>query len=109
VPESLLSVWRQRWAWRSQGAASAVVVGGIDFGSPSPWHLQVGTIAETRVTGVGQELRGFGRIDSINGTSDYCAVDPNCRLFFTVSGYVASSVSARQVEFTGGAVSRLRA
>jgi len=85
------------------------VVGGIDFGSPSPWHLQVGTIAETRVTGVGQELRGFGRIDSINGTSDYCAVDPNCRLFFTVSGYVASSVSARQVEFTGGAVSRLRA
>jgi hypothetical protein len=86
------------------GSASAVVVGGIDFGSPAPWHLEVGTIAETRITGVGQELRGFGRIDSINGTSDYCAVDSSCRLFFTVAGYVSSSVSARYTEFTGGTV-----
>jgi hypothetical protein len=65
------------------GDASAVVVGGIDFGVIGQVsHLETTTVAETLINAAGQTLQGYGQINTVNNDSTYCAVDANCRLFF---------------------------
>lgn len=91
--------------------ASAIVVGMVDFGAlGNTGYLATTTLAETFITGNGQELRGYGQINTINGAANYCAVDPNCRLFFTFSNYTSQNFNtpaglfANTVEFLGGLV-----
>jgi hypothetical protein len=92
-------------------AASAVVIGGIDFGATgNTGYLATTTLSETFITGNGQNLRGYGQINTINGDTTYCASDPNCRLFFTFQNYISQNFNTpagpfgSTAEFTGGLV-----
>jgi hypothetical protein len=88
----------------SSGSASAVIVGNIDFGSTGVvQHLETTTVAETLVNAAGQTLTGYGQINTVNGASLYCAVDPNCRLFFSFT-YNTQSFSATNASFNAGAI-----
>lgn len=84
-------------------AAAGVVVGGIDFGAGLA-HLDTTTLAETLITGDGQILSGYGQVNTVNGSSNYCAVDPNCRLFFSFTGYESQAFSTTGGQFTDGTI-----
>jgi hypothetical protein len=86
-------------------SASAIVVGGIDFGSPGTSHLDTTTLAETLVNAQGQTLLGYGQVNTVNGESQnqYCAVDANCRLFFTIS-YNTQAFNGVSAAFNSGSV-----
>ena len=51
--------------------ASAVVIGGVDFGTlggaPSRTHLETATLAQTFVNGNGQNATAYGFITTVNG------------------------------------------
>jgi len=89
----------------SAGNASAIVVGGIDFGALGlTGHLETTTLAETLILGNGQNLMGYGVVNTANGDSTYCAVDANCRLFFSFTSYTSQNFSPATVQFSGGLV-----
>lgn len=84
--------------------ASAVVVGGINFGTlGNTMHIETATLAETFVNNVGQSLQGYGTISTVNGSNNYCAVG-SCSLYYYFSGYTASAFNNNQIQFTGGVV-----
>lgn len=88
------------------GNASAIVVGGIDFGAPAgATHLETTTLAETLITGNGQNLEAYGQINTVNGNlpGDYC-VAGGCKLYFHAYNYVSTNFSATHVDFTGGII-----
>lgn len=86
--------------------ASAVIVGGIDFGTLGTGiHLETATLAETFVNGVGQSLQGYGVVTTVNGDSTYCADgSSNCALYFYFHDYTVSSFSGSYATFEGGTV-----
>ncbi len=57
--------------------ASAVIVGGVDFGTlggaPFRAHLETATLAQTFVNGNGQNATAYGFITTVNGDNTYCA------------------------------------
>lgn len=84
--------------------ASAVVVGGINFGAlGNTVHIETATLAETFVNGVGQSLQGYGVISTINGSNNYCAVG-NCSLYYHFYDYTVSAFNGAGVQFTGGKI-----
>ena len=84
-------------------SANAIVVGGIDFGSPGTSHLDTTTVSETLVNAAGQTLLGYGQVNTVNGSSQnvYCAADPNCRLFFSFS-YNTQAFTGATASFNNG-------
>jgi hypothetical protein len=88
--------------------ASAVIVGGIDFGTlGTGTHLETATLAETFVNGVGQSLQGYGTVTTVNGDSTYCANNTSgCTLYFYFHDYVVQTLDpiTGKVTFTGGKV-----
>lgn len=67
--------------------ASAIVVGGIDFGvlgeNPLNTHLETATLAQTYIDGVGQAATAYGLITTVNGDLSYCADgSSNCSLYY---------------------------
>lgn len=67
--------------------ASAIIVGGIDFGilgeNPTNIHLETATLAQTYINGVGQAATAYGLITSVNGDLSYCADgSSNCALYY---------------------------
>jgi hypothetical protein len=87
-------------------SASAVVVGGIDFGALGELsHLETTTLAETLVNAPGQTLLGYGQVNTINGLDqgDYCAIDADCRLFFAFS-YNTTAFNGLAASFDQGSV-----
>lgn len=88
--------------------ASAVIVGGIDFGSlGSTMNIETATLAETFVNGVGQTLSGYGVITTVNSDGTYCADGTaNCALYYYFHDYTVSTFNAGtgKVQFTGGIV-----
>ena len=85
------------------GSASAIVVGGIDFGALGlTSHLETTTLAETLINGNGQNLLGYGVVNTVNGTANYAG--PGQSLYFIVNNYTSNSFSAASVNFTGGTV-----
>jgi hypothetical protein len=88
--------------------ASAIIVGGIDFGTLGTGvHLETATLAETFVNGVGQSLQGYGVVTTVNGDSTYCANNTsNCSLYFFFHDYSVQTFDGGtgKVTFTGGVV-----
>lgn len=88
----------------SAGSASAIIVGGIDFGATGTvQHIETTTVAEQVVTAAGQTLLGYGVVTTVNGDTTYCAVGSTCQLFFTFS-YNVLSFTPTHVEFNLGVV-----
>jgi hypothetical protein len=83
------------------GHASAVVVGGVDFGAAPFTHLETATLAETIVTQDGDILQGYGQINTVNGNISYAGPD---RLYFTFDNYVTTNFSPTTADFTGGVI-----
>ena len=83
------------------GAASAIIVGGVDFGTPGTTHMESATLAEQLIKGVGDTLTGYGQINTVNGNILYAGAD---RLYYTFENYTAATFSATDVDFTGGLV-----
>lgn len=92
------------------GSASAVIVGGIDFGalggSPTYSHLETSTLAETFITGNGQTLTGYGVVTSVNGDNTY-AVNPSESLYYVFT-YTSQNFTSSSVGFTGGTIDLYR-
>lgn len=82
-------------------SANAIVVGGIDFGvlgdNPINTHFETATLAQTLIDGDGQSVTSYGRIDSINGETGYCAGGGTCRLY-----YIATFDNSAGFEASGG-------
>lgn len=89
------------------GSSMATVKGGIFFDPTVPGHLETTTVAETLITGNGQELFGYGVVTTVNGNSSYCAVG-TCQLFFRFSDYISQNITATSIEFSGGVVEVFR-
>jgi hypothetical protein len=79
----------------------AVNIGGLAL--PNGPELQIASIFENVVTGVGQTLRGYGEISQINGQAigSLCA---GCELTYTFDNYVVTSLTANNINFTGGTI-----
>lgn len=88
------------------GPASAIIVGGIDFGTIGlTSELETTTLAETLITGTGQSLSGYGLVTSVNGDTTYCADNTsNCALYFYFHDYTSQTFDGSHVTFTGGVV-----
>lgn len=89
--------------------ASAIVVGGIDFGvigaDPINTHLETATLAQTYVNGDGQNATAYGYITSVNGDTSYCANNGTCGLFYVAEFTGSQNFTGSYVEFTGATVS----
>lgn len=90
--------------------ASAIVVGGIDFGAmgaePTRTHLETATLAQTYVNGDGQNATAYGYITTINGDTSYCADgSSNCGLYYVAEFSNTQNFSSTYVEFTATEVS----
>jgi len=89
----------------ASGAASATVIGGVDFG-PFGFHIDTTTLAETFVGANGDIARGYGVVNTINGNSAYAGTD---KLFFIFDNYVAKDYDTtdptdNKVNFSGGVI-----
>jgi hypothetical protein len=86
--------------------ASAIIVGGIDFGVlGNTVNIETSTLAETFITGVGQTLSGYGLVTTVNGDTTYCADGSgNCALYYYFHDYTVTAFNGSQVQFTGGTV-----
>ena len=89
----------------ASGSASAIVVGGVDFGTlgedPTRSHLETATLAETFINGDNQLLMGYGVVEKVNGDSSYAS--GNNLLYFTFE-YTSQNFTGSTVEFTDGTV-----
>jgi hypothetical protein len=85
--------------------ASAIIIGGIDFGSSGATHLETATLAETYIGGNGQSLTAYGQVTTVNGDTSYCADGTaNCALYYVLSGYTSKNFTGATVQFTGGTI-----
>lgn len=90
--------------------ASAIIVGGIDFGvlggDPTKTHIETATLAQTFINGNGQSASVYGYITTVNGDNTYCADGSgNCGLFYTATFSGSQNFSSSYVEFTSATVS----
>jgi hypothetical protein len=85
--------------------ASAIVVGGVDFGdigdAPTNSHFETTTVAETFINGNGQMLSGYGVINTVNGDNAYAGGN---QLYFTFTNYISANFTGDSVDFLGGTV-----
>lgn len=85
----------------ASGSASAIVVGGVDFGVLGLTnHIETTTLAETFVNAVGQTLTGYGQVNTVNGNLFYAGAN---RLYFTFT-YDVTSFSSSSASFNNGIV-----
>ncbi len=86
----------------ASGSASAIVVGGVDYGAAGATaYLETTTVAETFINGTGQQLQGYGQINTVNGNLSYAGAN---RLYFVFNNYISDTFSSSNVSFTGGVV-----
>ena len=84
------------------GAASAVVISGVDFGPLGATNqISVGSLTETFISGSGQTLTGYGNISQVNGTTSYAGSNS---LYFIVHDYISKNFTPSSTDFTGGVV-----
>lgn len=96
----------------ASGSASAIVVGGVDFGvlgdAPINQHIETTTLAETFINGDGQTLTGYGVVNTVNGDSTYTASGDKLYYSFTYTSqnFVDNPApTADTVEFINGTIS----
>jgi len=84
------------------GSASAVIVGGVDFGAAGALnHFETTTLAETFINGDGQQLLGYGQVNTVNGAlGNYAGGD---LLYFTFD-YTSTNFTGTSVDFINGNV-----
>jgi len=95
-------------ALASAGPASAITVGGVNFGvlgeDPINQHIETTTVAETLINGDGQLLQGYGVVNTVNGLSGYAGAN---KLFFSFE-YTSKNFLAPggvgTVEFDSGVI-----
>lgn len=90
--------------------ASAIIVGGIDFGvlgaSPFNTHIETATLAQTFVNGNGQNATAYGFISTVNGDTTYCADgSANCGLYYVANFNNSQNFNGAYVEFTAATIS----
>ena len=84
------------------GSASAIVIGGVNFGALGQTsHIETTTVAETLVTANGQNLLGYGQVNTVNGAAGYAGLDS---LYFVLNNYTSNGFSPTNVGFSGGSV-----
>ena len=105
MKKTILSVGIATLAIAASAPASAIIVGGIDFGAlGATSHIETTTLAETFVNAVGQTLTGYGVVSSVNGDSTYCADgSANCALYYTFT-YKVTGFNGQLVTFDTGVV-----
>lgn len=97
---------QRRPAYRRNASAKDVVVGGIVFGSSlAPAHLETATMAQTWVTGNGQDATAYGQVLSVNGAGAYCEGGGRCALYYVASFKSSKNFGSQGVEFTGATIS----
>lgn len=78
-------------------SASAVVVGGVDFGAMGQVaHLETANFANTWLnpgSAAGSVTSGYGRVNEVNGDTTYCAAG-SCALYYIFSAELASDAPA---------------
>jgi hypothetical protein len=79
----------------------AVNIGGLAL--PVGPELQIASVFENVVTGVGQTLSGYGEISQING-QPLGALCSGCELTYSFTGYTVTSLTANAITFTGGTI-----
>lgn len=84
--------------------ASAIVVGGIDFGvlgaNPFNTHIETTTIAATLATSLGNTATSYGLFSTVNGDSTYCADgSSNCSLYFVATNTISALSAPNQLYF----------
>lgn len=76
--------------------ASAVVVGGVDFGVlGEDTHFSVASFVSSWVapsSPAGTAIQGYGQVGFLNGSNNYCGA--NCALYFTYSAELAAPAPA---------------
>lgn len=101
MSKKLLAILASAIGLAMSAPASAIVIGGVDFGPSADRHIETTTLAETLVTGNGDELRGYGRVNTVNDIVDYANGN---KLFFVFDSYIANDFTPTSVDFTGGEV-----
>ncbi len=84
----------------ASGSASALVIGGVDFGAGAINHLETTTLAETYVNAPGQTLYGYGQVNTVNGNLFYAGGN---RLYFTFE-YTVDAFSPTAASFKDGTI-----
>lgn len=84
----------------ASGAASAAIVGGVNFGAFGT-HIETTTVAETFINGNNQLIKGYGVVSTVNGSNAYTG--DASQLFFTFN-YMSQNFSGSNVEFKNGTV-----
>ena len=84
----------------ASGSASALVIGGVDFGAGAVDHLETTTLAETFVNAPGQHLLGYGQVNTVNGNLIYAGAS---RLYFTFD-YTVDTFSGTSATFKDGSI-----
>jgi len=99
VRKALLAIAAATALLGTTGTALAVDIGGLEV--PLGPTFAVGQVYEKVVTGVGDTLAGYGKVDSINSrpVGSLCT---DCELTYVFGGYVVTSLSSTEVRFTGG-------
>lgn len=81
--------------------AQADNIGGIVI-TPG-FHIEVASVFENPVFGVGQILSGYGEVSQVNGTGDFCAGGlGTCELTYRFGGFTVTSLTSTTFSFTGG-------
>ena len=83
----------------SSYAAADVNIGGLTV--PTGPVFEVASIYENVITAPGQTLRGYGEVTQING-QNISALCGGCELTYRFGGYTVTSLTATQVNFSGG-------
>lgn len=82
--------------------ASALVinVGGVQWNPDSVFDFtSTGEMFEYLVQNPGDEAKGYGQIDKINGLTNFC---PTCQLTYTFGGFKLVNPNPANLVFTGG-------
>ena len=81
--------------------ASADNIGGILV--PAGAYFEAGQLYENVVTGVGQTVSGYGSINSISGSTNFCAGGlGTCELTFQFGGFLVTSITPTSIVTSGG-------